>query len=224
MGKYAFQLRLVLGLMACTVLAFGVPVFSSDFSETPPEWPVSNVLGMTAGQQFGPWTVGGPATGQAVIDRVRAPYWQGSPAGDATVDLAGVVSGSITASISGLTSGAYYNVNFWLAGNPEGGPALKTAAVTFGGSQQTVDFDITGLSNGNMGWVYHSLLFMADSDTLFLQFADATVLNGAGPGYGAVVGGLATVTAAAIPEPATMALMGGALLGLALIRRRRAVR
>ncbi len=218
MGKYAFQLRLVLGLMACTALAFGVPIFSSDFSEAPVPAPV---LGMQAGEQFGPWIVGGGAQGVALIDRVREPYWQGPNGSEFSVDLSGVQSGSITATISGLTQGAYYNVNFWLSGNPEGGQAIKTAQVTFGSGVQTVDFDITGNNNANMGWVAQSLLFMADSDTVFLQFADAT--TDGDNGYGAVIG-LASVTAAAIPEPATMALMGGALLGLALIRRRRAVR
>lgn len=218
MGKYAFQLRLVLGLMACTVLAFGVPIFSSDFSEAPVPNPV---LGMEAGEQFGPWIVGGGAQGVALIDRVREPYWQGPNGSEFSVDLSGVQSGSITATINGLTPGAYYNVNFWLSGNPEGGQAIKTAQVTFGSGVQTVDFDITGNNNANMGWVAQSLLFMADSDTVFLQFADATT-DGAN-GYGSVIG-LASVTSAAIPEPATMALMGGALLGLALIRRRRAIR
>jgi len=82
-------------------------------------------------------------------------YWQHA-AGSQSLDLNGSQRGGIYQDVT-TTPGATYDLSLRLAGNPEGGPTIKTADIYWGpvGSQtllRQVTFDTTGRSNTAMGW------------------------------------------------------------------------
>lgn len=222
MGLLKLQLRLLFGIFLFAALSFGLPIFSSDFDYNTSPAPL---ISISPNQTFGPWTVGLGPPGTNGIDRKSGDYWQPPPGGWYSVDLAGQVPGSISTPI-GVTSGNLYRVDFYLSGNSEwriftgypGGP-IKTAEVSAAGQSQTFTFDTTNTNNANMGWVAHSFYFVANSGQVDLRFADVSSIFG---GFGPVIGTVRVydLGMSNIPEPATMALMGGALFGLALIRRR----
>jgi hypothetical protein len=230
MGKYAFQLRLVLGLVACSALMFGMPIFQSNFSENLPGTPV-DIEPMNLGYAFGPWVVVGTpdpgATNPVMVERVSGNYWDiPSQVGGYSIDLAGMQRGGIATTLGGLTPGQQYILNFFLAGNPDWkdftdtasitGP-IKTARVLVGTQQQDFLFDTTSTTRADMGWEMQQFIFTADSASMFLQFYDLSDIGAYGSPFGAVI---ANVSVSDIPEPATMTLLGGALLGLAYLRRR----
>jgi len=83
-------------------------------------------------------------------------YWQHA-AGNQSLDLNGSQRGGIYQDVA-TTPGATYDLSLRLAGNPEGGPTIKTADIYWGpaGSQtllKQVTFDTTGRSNAAMGWI-----------------------------------------------------------------------
>jgi len=89
-------------------------------------------------------------------------YWQAHD-GTRSIDLDGTSAGTIRASQSIATSiGQQYLVSFWMAGNPDGTPNIKTVDVSFGSSgAQIFKFDDTGFSKTNMGWKLESFLYTA---------------------------------------------------------------
>ena len=151
----------------------------------------------------------------ASIDYIGS-YWQAQD-GVRSIDLNGNGQGAITQALTGLTIGQAYQVVFWLAGNPDGGPATKIAVASDGGAFTGVySFDTTGNTRQNMGWERQTFRFVADSTTADLSFSSAQ------PGfYGAA---LDNVSISAVPEPATWALMilGFGAVGGAMRRRRAA--
>jgi choice-of-anchor C domain-containing protein len=147
------------------------------------------------------------------IDYVGS-YWQAQD-GSRSIDLNGTGQGAIEQTLTGLSVGQTYEVSFWLAGNPDGGNATKVAVVSDGGAFSDVyDFNTTGHSRQNMGWERQTFRFVADATTARLTFSSAQ--KGA---YGAA---LDNVGIAAVPEPATWALMilGFGAVGGAMRRRR----
>lgn len=158
------------------------------------------------------WVVGGNS-----IDYIGG-YWQPED-GARSIDLSGNANGSISQTFD-TVAGQSYLVNFFLAGNPDGGPAAKLAITSADGSQQASNIFtvVPGVNTrANMGWLPYVYRFTAATDSTTLSFASATD-TAFGPA-------LDNVSVGAVPEPASWALMivGFGGLGVSLRRRRRAV-
>ena len=142
-------------------------------------------------------------------------YWQAHD-GTRSIDLDGTSAGTIRASQSIATSiGQQYLVSFWMAGNPDGTPNIKTVDVSFGSSgAQIFKFDDTGFSKTNMGWKLESFLYTATGTLSDLSFQSAT--------QGAYGPALDDVSVTAVPEASTWAMMilGFAGVGFTAYRRK----
>src|SRR4051794_23577839 len=142
-------------------------------------------------------------------------YW---PAEDGTrsIDLAGNSVGSISQLITGTVAGQSYTVNFWASKNPDGGDPLRTGIVSFGGVDMPFAYSSSN-SLSDMMWAPYSFTFLATGSSSSLSFAaDAS----AGCCYGPALDNVSL--AAAVPEPATWAMMllGFGAVGWQLRRRR----
>jgi choice-of-anchor C domain-containing protein len=151
------------------------------------------------------------------VDLVRN-YWQ-PQSGSQSLDTAGLVNGTIQQTIA-TVPGALYQLSFWMAGNPDGDPGIKTLRVSFGTQQQDFTFDKAGSTLSDMGWTQMIWDITADTSSTVLSFAS---LNAPSTPYGAA---LDTVSVTPVPEPTT--LIAGALLllpfGASTLRRVRGKR
>jgi len=156
------------------------------------------------------WTIG-----RGGIDWIGG-YWQAAD-GVRSIDISGNAPGSISQTLT-TSIGHRYIVTFDLAGNPDGGPAIKSLDVSVNGTgNATYNFDTTGFSRSNMGWASQSYSFIATSTSSTLAFAG---LNQ--DAYGAA---LDNVAVSQVPEAATWAMLiaGFGLVGAAARRRRMVV-
>jgi choice-of-anchor C domain-containing protein len=151
------------------------------------------------------WSISGTS-----VDLIYA-YWQ--PAGDKySLDLSGNAPSTISQTISDLMIDQRYTLSFMLAGNPAGGPGVKSVRVSIGGDMQTFTFDTNGKSLAAMGWIGKSLDFTARETSLVLSF---TALDG-----GAYGPALDDIAISPIPLPAGAPLLLAGLGALAVMRRR----
>lgn len=117
-----------------------------------------------AGQTFGNWTVESGS-----VDHIAGDYWQAA-SGSQSVDLSGYSTGTIYQDIP-TVPGYAYRLRFAMAGNPEGGPAIKQMEVWWGTTLvDTPSFDMTGHSKWDMGWVYHEYTVVAAATVTRLRF------------------------------------------------------
>ena len=167
---------------------------------------------LTAGSNaIAGWTVGAGG-----IDWIGS-LWQHAD-GDRSIDLSATSAGSIFQDITGLTVGTGYDISFALAGNRQGNPTVKTVNVSVGDENEDFTFDTTGKTFVAMGWVMQSFRFTADDTTERLTFIS---LNNTAYGPALDNVSIAAVTTAPIPLPAGVVLLGGALAGLGMVRRKR---
>jgi len=102
--------------------------------------------------------------------------WQAAD-GTHCIDLNALSQGRMAQTFN-TTAGRRYQVNFSLAGNPNGGAVIKQMSVEAAGQAQTFTFDITGRSTSNMGWVRRSFAFTANASTTTLTFRSLLNDNG----------------------------------------------
>ena len=157
-------------------------------------------------QSISNWTVG-----VGNVDLVGS-LWSAA-SGVNSVDLNGSKKGEIHQTLT-TVAGQTYQFSFELAGNFQGGTAIKYLSVNVGPSG-LYSFDTTGKSAGNMGWTTYNTTFVAVSSATVLSFASNT--RGA---YGPAIDNV-SVTAVPEPESFAMLLAGLGLMGM-IARRRKA--
>ena len=127
---------------------------------------------------------------------------------------------TLSQTLTGLTAGASYQVTFdWAAVQytTATGNYTEQFKVSFGGSSQTTALQ-TVLNKGHSNWISESFTFTADSTTDTLTFLSLGTPSGVPP-----VGILSnvSVTAAPVPEPSTMLMLGFGGVCIVGIRLRR---
>ncbi|MER7707664.1 choice-of-anchor C family protein [Kitasatospora sp. NPDC097605] len=145
-----------------------------DGSFETPKAPANAFTNLTAGQAIGPWTVTAGS-----VDLIGAGFWQAAE-GDQSLDLNGGTNGAVTQSFT-TVPGTTYSVTYALAGNPGGGPALKTGRALIDGQNfQDFSFDVTGRTRTAMGYVGRQFTFVAQGSSTTLGFT-STVAGAYGP-------------------------------------------
>ncbi|GAA0328819.1 choice-of-anchor C family protein [Actinoallomurus spadix] len=139
-----------------------------------PVVPANGFTTFTGGSDIGAWRV---VSGN--VDVIGSGFWQAAE-GNQSIDLDGDMAGAIEQSVPTRLGGCY-NLTFSLAGNPDGGPALKRGYVRvaqrgFGhsSSQRNFAFDTTGKTRADMGYVSQRLRFRALGSSVTLTFGSAT--------------------------------------------------
>lgn len=204
--------RTFVGLIAALALHSGPAaaqnlVFNGSFEQgvVPGSFTTINALDTTS---ITGWTVGSGS-----VDYIGS-YWAAQD-GNRSVDLAGNSLGTISQSIS-TTALQSYTVNFWASRNPDGGAALRTGTISFGGT--TLPFQYSSANSlGAMNWQLYSYNFVANGASTLLSFAaDAS----AGCCYGPALDNVSMIAAIPEPEVWAMLLFGFGAIGLQMRRRR----
>lgn len=178
---------------------------------------------------YGPNTVaiiGWVIPGGVNIDYIGG-FWVAAD-GSRSLDLNGYNVGTIYQTFAS-TPNQLYRVRFALAGNPDWQPRTADVRVWVdagSGPYAYADFSfpVNGQTRTNMGWTYYTWDFVAQSNFTTLGFTSLD--NGSddwNPNYNyplAFGPALDDVSVTAIPEPATLALVGLGLIGIGYLRRR----
>ena len=206
------SVRAVLAVLTIAVAASVSPAQISNGNFTAGINPPTSVPFAQVGYNSSTSSISNWSTAGGGVDWINT-YWQAPPGGGFSIDLAGSSAGSLSQSLSGLTIGRTYYLQFNLSGNPDGGPAIKTGAASLGLNSQPISFDTTSTSKTNMGWVAVQLAFTAISTSDTLTFSSTTVGS-----FGPAIG---NVSFSPVPEPMSVGLMATAGLGLVRLVRRR---
>ncbi|WP_426169137.1 DUF642 domain-containing protein [Sandarakinorhabdus sp. DWP1-3-1] len=176
------------------------------------------------------WMVGlsGPL-GSAGVDVVRS-FWQASD-GSYSLDLAARDAGSISQTLTGLTTGFSYTITFDISSNPGAGAAPRSLLLSVGAlTPTTFTFLDPTRTRADMNWSTQSYTFIATGNTALLTFAGVPLaasarasLKSAGIALDNVA--IAQTFATQVPEPESWMMMiaGFGMIGFAARRRKTAV-
>jgi choice-of-anchor C domain-containing protein len=119
-------------------------------------------------------TITGWTVSAGTIDYMGT-YWQAAD-GVRSIDLSGSGPGAVRQTFA-TTVGGTYKVTFSMAGNPAGGPGMKTMTAGVGGTPAAFTYEIPGVNPptlADMRWVTKSFTFTATAATTTLTFTSTT--------------------------------------------------
>ena len=132
--------------------------------------------------------------------------------GAQSAEVDGSTFDTLSQTVSGLTVGARYTLSWAYGSRPGSGP--QQLDVSLGGTPVATN---TSDGSGNaVVWTPNAYTVVATATSETLSFAALDV--GGAPSVG---NELDAVSLAAVPEPASLCLLGSGLLGLRLLRRKR---
>lgn len=180
---------------------------NGSFEDTPA--PAGSFTDLTAGQTMGAWTITNGS-----VDLING-YWQAED-GTQSVDMSGLDAGTIAQTV-GTNAGQEYQLSFWMAGNTDGGNAVKSLTSLINGQDVAGSpflFNSAGQSKSDMGWTEYSYDFVSAGGPTTVSF-QSNEQNPYGPA-------LDNVSLKAVPEASTLVLFGLLLVGgsIVLIRKR----
>ena len=172
---------------------------------------------LTGAIHAGSGTLTGWTVESGSVDVIGSGLWAPSD-GAHSLDLAGDSPGTISQNIGGLITGRDYTLSFDLAANTYPfDTVIKEVAVTVGGATTNFTFDRTGHSPASMGWTTQAVVFTASGADTLLRFT-AGLSGASGPALDNV-----RVELNAVPIPGAALMLGTALAGLGVARRRKRV-
>jgi P pilus assembly chaperone PapD len=147
-----------------------------------PSVALNGLQALFAGTYFGGWSVG---SGNVILARS---IWQPAYGAVQVLDLNGSTTGSIYQEIPTVPGQSYY-LHVAMAGDPTGGPVIKTNQIWWGSNLlETVTFDTTNLTASDMGWTNLGYTVTATNSTMTLAFV--SLVSGA---HGPVLDGISLV-------------------------------
>ncbi len=161
------------------------------------------------------WTVIG--SGIRAIDYING-YWVASD-GVRSLDLNGRPGPGGIEQVLATNPGTLYTVTFDMAGNPDGGPTIKTMDVSAIGATtvqtQSYAFDTTGATRTAMGWTPMTFAFVAENASTTLRFMSTVVYPGdpSNVGWGPALDNVSVVP---VPGAVLLGLLGLSAAGVKL--------
>ena len=199
--------------LASSAPAAGAQVVNGSFESPGTTLGCPSFFGGVVGTTITGWTVG-----SGNVDYICS-LWTADD-GVMSLDMNGSAAASIYQDVA-LTPGASYRLSFAMGENFFAGPNPKTMDVTIGSLPTwSFSFDNPAATAADMGWATNTVDFVANAATMRLTFASTTAECCWGPALDDV--SIALISPTAVPEPATVALLGAGLgvLGVAMRRRR----
>jgi hypothetical protein len=140
-----------------------------------------------------------------------------SPAGGNFLALNGVFgTAPVSQTLNGLTPGALTTVSFYFAGAQQfgfDGATTEQLSVSLGSQTQSTPV-LNNVSHGFTGWQLENLIFTPSASSEVLSFLAIGTPEGVPP-FSLLDGVTVSQETSVIPEPATLALLGTGLSGLA---------
>ncbi len=195
----------VLAALAIAGSANAATIVNGSFEIGIPD-PGSFATVPAGGSNIDGWTVGG-----AGVDYIGS-YWV-SQDGARSLDLSALTAGSVSQDIA-TDIGTTYVVSFYMSGNPDGAPDIKTLTASAGSTSANYNVDTSTFATPDLVWTRYTLRFTALAAATTLTFGSADD-SPWGPA-------LDNITIAAVPEASTwgMLIAGLGLVGMASRRRR----
>ncbi len=223
MKKMATCALAVAGLAAVAVLSPAHAALIANGSFETPLAPVGSFTNFPNGSALIPgWTTFGPQV--SIVNQAYTASGVHFPAQDGAqwLDLTGDVSNTIEGVQQTVTTipGEAYALSFYIGNVSTFGPGLtSTVGVLINGALLTSRTNAT--PGSTLSWQSFIVPFTAASTSTLIGFENLDPANDNSNGLDNV--SLALADHISIPEPATLALFGVALAGLATLRRRRNV-